>query len=105
MGAKIIKPRRQVLNPDQIPLITPDSAWSVPTTLPDLSNVDAVAIDTEDYDKGLIDGRGPGWAFKSKSAGGYLAGVSAAWRAGGEVKSIYVPVEHPDAWMLRHGPR
>jgi DNA polymerase I-like protein with 3'-5' exonuclease and polymerase domains len=68
----------------------------VPTELPDLSNVDAVALDTEDLDQGLIDGRGPGWAFKSRSAGGYLAGVSAAWREGGEVRSIYVPVEHPD---------
>ena len=93
---KIVKPRRQVLNPDQYPLITPDSAWTVPDELPDLSRFDDIAIDTEDLDQGLIDGRGPGWAFKSKSSGGYLAGVSAAWRQGGELRSIYVPVNHPD---------
>lgn len=84
------------MNPDQMPLITPDSTWSVPTELPDLSRISDVAIDTEDYDQGLIDGRGPGWAFKSKSSGGYLAGISAAWRQGGEVRSIYVPVNHPE---------
>lgn len=96
MSAKIIRPRKQIMNPDQIPLITPDSAWVVPSELPDLSRINDIAIDTEDLDQGLIDGRGPGWAFKSKQSGGYLAGVSAAWREGGEVRSIYVPVAHPE---------
>lgn len=93
---KVIRPRRQVLNPDQIPLITPDSKWKVPKELPDLTRVDDIAIDTENLDQGLIDERGPGWAFRSKSAGGYVAGVSAAWRQGNEMKSIYVPLAHPD---------
>jgi DNA polymerase I-like protein with 3'-5' exonuclease and polymerase domains len=31
------------------------------------------------------------------SVGGWMAGVSAAWRQGSEVKSIYVPIEHPDS--------
>src|ERR1044072_8373440 len=93
---RLIKPRKQTLNPDQIPLITPDSAWEVPDTLPDLSNVADVAIDTEDYDQGLIDGRGPGWAFRSKSSGGYLAGVSAAWRQDGGLCSVYVRINRPD---------
>lgn len=95
--AKSIKPRRQVLNPDQIPLIVPDSAWVRPTELPDLTNVGDVALDTENLDNGLIKGRGPGWAFPNNpDVGGWLAGVSAAWREGGEVRSIYVPVAHPD---------
>lgn len=93
---KLIKPRRQVLDPNQIPLITPDSNWKRPKELPDLTRVDDLAIDTENLDQGLIDQRGPGWAFRSKSAGGYVAGVSAAWREGGDLKSIYVPVAHPD---------
>jgi DNA polymerase I-like protein with 3'-5' exonuclease and polymerase domains len=93
---KTVRPRRQRLNPDQMPLITPDSAWEVPDVLPDLSRVDDIAIDTEELDQGLIDERGPGWAFKSKSAGGYIAGVSAAWRQEGHVRSIYVPVAHPE---------
>lgn len=92
-----IKPRRQVLNPAQIPLITPSSDWVSPGELPDLSRADTIALDTEIKDVGLIMGRGPGWAFQTRETGGYVAGVSAAWRQDGEVRSIYVPVEHPDS--------
>ena len=95
--AKSVKPRKQVLNPDQIPLITPDSAWSMPTELPDLSRVGDIAWDTENWDMGLNKDRGPGWAFRSREVGGYMAGVSAAWREGNAVRSIYVPIEHPDS--------
>jgi DNA polymerase I-like protein with 3'-5' exonuclease and polymerase domains len=95
---RAVKPRRQVLNPDQIPLIVPDSSWVRPSELPDLTNVGDVALDSENLDQGLITGRGPGWAFRNnRSVGGWMAGVSAAWRQGGEVKSIYVPIEHPDS--------
>lgn len=87
---------RMKLNPDQIPLITPDSNWKVPTDLPDLSKIGDVAVDTEERDNGLSSGRGPGWAYSD----GYVAGVSAAWRQGGEVRSIYLPLRHPDTENL-----
>jgi DNA polymerase I-like protein with 3'-5' exonuclease and polymerase domains len=96
MKTRSIKPRRTKLDPSQMPLITPESSWVVPGELPDLSRVQDVAIDSEELDNGIIRGAGPGWAFNSRSAGGYIAGVSAAWRQGGEVRSIYVPIEHPD---------
>lgn len=93
---KVIRPRKQVLNPAQIPLITPNSSWVRPPELPDLREATDIAIDTEIKDMGLIMGRGPGWAFKTRETGGYVAGVSMAWRQEGELKKIYVPVEHPD---------
>jgi DNA polymerase I-like protein with 3'-5' exonuclease and polymerase domains len=94
---KSIKPRKQVLNSAQIPLIVPDSSWVMPEGLPDLTNVGDVALDTENMDNGLLAGCGPGWAFGNDVAkAGWLAGISAAWREGGEVRSIYVPVQHPD---------
>jgi DNA polymerase I-like protein with 3'-5' exonuclease and polymerase domains len=95
--AKAVKPRRQTLNPAQVPMFTPDSSWVMPTELPDLSRVDVVAVDTEEKDYGIIQGRGAGWAFgrsMNDSGGGFMAGISAAWRQGGELKSIYVPVGH-----------
>jgi DNA polymerase I-like protein with 3'-5' exonuclease and polymerase domains len=92
--AKAIKPRKTVLNPDQIPLITQSSDWVAPVELPDLSKFRVVAVDTEEKDNGLSSGRGPGWAFGR--AGGHVAGVSAAWREDGELRSIYVPITHPD---------
>jgi DNA polymerase I-like protein with 3'-5' exonuclease and polymerase domains len=80
-----------------MPLIVPDSEWVRPLQLPDLTNVGDVALDSEEFDEGLNSGRGPGWAFpNNRKVGGWLAGVSAAWREGGEIRSIYVPVEHPD---------
>lgn len=95
--AKIIRPRRQVLDPNQMPLIVPDSSWVRPTELPDLTNVGDTALDTENLDNGLNGGRGPGWAFpNNEETGGHMAGVSAAWFQGNELKSIYVPLEHPD---------
>ena len=63
--------RRSKLNPDQIPLITPDSDWTIPTELPTLRNVEEIGLDTETKDEGLASGRGPGWAFGA----GYIAGV------------------------------
>lgn len=89
---RVVKPRKMKMNPEQIPLITPDSPWRVPKELPDLSKIDVVAIDTEEKDDGLAHGRGPGWAFGS----GYISGVSAAWRTGDKMNSIYVPITHPE---------
>lgn len=90
---KVVRPRRQTLNPDQIPLITPDSGWEVPRELPSLRGVEELALDTEERDDGLASGVGPGWAFPNR---GYVAGVGAAWREGPDVRRIYVPVRHPD---------
>lgn len=84
--------RRQRLDPNQIPLITPESTWTVPKELPALNGVTELAIDTEDWDEGLHHGRGPGWVYGA----GYVAGISASWREGHKVKSIYVPIRHPE---------
>ncbi len=87
-----IRPRKQKLNPDQIPLITPDSDWVCPTELPDITSVGEIGLDTETMDEGLSTGMGPGWA----KGAGYIAGVGAAWREGSTVRRIYVPVRHPE---------
>lgn len=79
--------------PDQIPLMTPRSDWVRPEALPDLHFADEVAIDTENVDTGIQNGRGPGWAFKD----GHVAGVGVAWRQGDEIHRIYAPVRHPDS--------
>jgi DNA polymerase I-like protein with 3'-5' exonuclease and polymerase domains len=89
---KIIRPRKQTLDPNQIPLITPESNWEVPKELPDLTRVGEIALDTENRDNGISGGRGPGWAFGD----GYVAGVGVAWRTGTEIQRIYVPVRHPE---------
>lgn len=93
-----IRPRRQVLNPDQIPLIVPDSTWTRPTELPDLTKVGEFAIDTENKDDGLANGRGPGWVYSA----GHVAGISVAWRVNGDIRSAYVPVRHPDTDNFDH---
>lgn len=78
---------------NQLPLFVPDSSWTAPTELPDLRNREVVALDTETRDDSLGAGRGPGWVYKA----GHVAGVSAAWREGSSLRSIYVPVRHPDS--------
>jgi DNA polymerase I-like protein with 3'-5' exonuclease and polymerase domains len=95
-----VKPRKTKLNPDQYPLLTQHSDWTVPTELPDLSRVEFIAVDTETRDNGLNSGRGPGWAY---GPDGFVAGVSAAWREGGELKSIYLPIKHPDTSCIDKG--
>lgn len=84
--------KRSKLNPDQFPLITPDTDWKVPGELPDLTRVGEIALDTETRDDGLAQGRGPGWVYGA----GHVAGVGVAWRNGAEIRRIYVPVTHPD---------
>lgn len=79
-------------SPDQLLLITPPSDWQRAARLPDVPRGLDVAIDTETRDDGLAQERGPGWVTKS----GWVAGFSVAWRAGGAVHKIYVPVRHPD---------
>jgi DNA polymerase I-like protein with 3'-5' exonuclease and polymerase domains len=61
--------------------------------LPDLRSLERVAIDTETRDEGLATERGSSWPWGA----GFIAGVSAAWRAEGGIKSIYIPFRHPDS--------
>src|SRR5262245_60691823 len=60
--------------------------------LPDLRRVDTIALDTETRDDGLQANRGSAWPW----GGGYVCGISVAWRADGETHAIYVPLRHPD---------
>jgi len=82
------------LNPDQYPLITPDSSWVTPKELPDLRKVEEIGLDTETNDEGLRGNLGPGWVRRS----GYVCGVGVAWRPNRKspVQKIYVPIRHPD---------
>ena len=86
--------RRQKLNPDQIPLIVPESDWVIPKELPDLTRVLRKAVDTETCDEGLRGGIGPGWVYRN----GYVCGVGVAWRTNerSPIQKIYVPIRHPD---------
>jgi DNA polymerase I-like protein with 3'-5' exonuclease and polymerase domains len=61
--------------------------------LPDLRNVGIVALDTEENDEGLRAKRGSGWPWH----GGWICGVSIAWREGGEIPAFYAPIQHPDS--------
>lgn len=88
----------------QLPLLTPESAWRRPTELPDLRNRSYLAVDTETKDDGLAAERGPGWVYGA----GYVCGVS--WAAEGSAG--YAPIRHPDsecftleqvtAWLRAH---
>lgn len=87
--------RKQKLNPDQLPLITPDSDWIPPTELPDLRGRGrTIAIDAETKDDGIAAGIGAGWAYKQ----GHICGVAAAWGGeGGEaMQSLYASIRHPE---------
>jgi len=84
---------RVALDPNQLPLILPESNWVRPSQLPELQGVQEIGLDTETVDLGLAGERGPGWAFND---GGHVAGVGVAWRTGTEIQRIYVPVAHPD---------
>ena len=68
--------------------------WTVPTHLPDLRRVDdnIVAIDTEDERRGLARRPRIGWPWH----GGWICGISVAWREGGEIRANYIPMRHPN---------
>src|SRR5262249_31953436 len=67
--------------------------WNPPSALPDLRCVGMLSIDTETRDDGLRAKRGPGWPWR----GGYICGISVAWRADGAIRKIYIPLRHPDS--------
>ena len=67
--------------------------WHPPSELPDLRRVGTLSFDMETKDEGLHADRGPGWPWH----GGYIAGISLAWRADGTIHTIYIPLQHPDS--------
>jgi hypothetical protein len=67
--------------------------WTRPRELPDLDGVEPISIDTETNDEGLRADRGSGWPW----GGGYVCGISIAWREGGEIRRNYLPMRHPDS--------
>ena len=74
------------------------SDWLPPTELPDLRRVGIIALDTETEDRGLLAGRGSGWAWGD----GYVCGISVAWRAEGGIRAHYLPLRHPDSQNFDH---
>jgi len=60
--------------------------------LPDLRRAGAIALDTETLDNGLAADIGSGWPW----GGGYVCGVSVAYRINGEVYAHYFSLQHPD---------
>jgi DNA polymerase I-like protein with 3'-5' exonuclease and polymerase domains len=73
------------------PVLTSD--WIAPTQLPDLRNVEFVAVDTETRDERMQEDKGSGWPF----AAGHVCGLSVAYRIGGETHAHYFPLRHPDS--------
>jgi hypothetical protein len=69
------------------------SDWQPPTELPDLRRVGILAIDIETCDDGLRADRGPAWPWH----GGYVAGISVAYRVDGELRAHYFPLRHPES--------
>src|SRR5580765_348814 len=75
-------------------MFLPHSTWTPPSELPDLrGRVKRLALDRECKDDGLAVKKGPGWAIGA----GHVCGSSYAWREDGALRSIYVPIRHPDS--------
>ena len=69
------------------------SGWQIPKALPDLRRVGIIALDTETNDEGLRADRGSAWPWR----GGYICGISVAWRDDGGIRGNYFPLRHPDS--------
>ena len=69
------------------------SDWQPPGCLPDLRRVGIVALDTETNDEGLRADRGSAWPWH----GGYICGVSVAWREESGIRAQYFPLRHPNS--------
>ena len=78
-----------VLDGRQASLFKPETSWTVPTELPDLTRMDVVSVDTETNDPGMKE-RGAGWSRNE----GYIVGISAAWPEEGKAKAFYAPFRH-----------
>ena len=70
----------------QISLFTREVDWTPPSSLPELSGYNEVAIDLETYDP-LLMSHGPSWAFPDA---GYITGVAIATKD----FSLYFPIQH-----------
>jgi DNA polymerase I-like protein with 3'-5' exonuclease and polymerase domains len=78
----------------QLSLFVPETGWERPAQLPDLrGKIKRMAVDTEGRDDGLTAGRGSSWPTR----GGFICGVSVAWREGKEIKRFYAPTRHPES--------
>jgi DNA polymerase I-like protein with 3'-5' exonuclease and polymerase domains len=69
------------------------SEWCAPAELPDLRHAGIIGLDTETKDDGLRLKRGPGWPWR----GGYIIGISIAWRDESGIRATYIPLQHPDS--------
>jgi hypothetical protein len=67
--------------------------WQPPAELPDLRRAGIISLDIETNDEGLRADLGPAWPWH----GGYVCGISVAYRAGGELRAHYFPIRHPDS--------
>ena len=72
-------------NPLQPPLFSPDSDWSPPEHLPDISTAKEICIDLETYDPSIKE-KGAGWARGE----GHVVGVAVAC----DTWSGYLPIRH-----------
>jgi DNA polymerase I-like protein with 3'-5' exonuclease and polymerase domains len=72
--------------------IPPPTDWQLPTELPDLRRAGIVAIDVETRDDGIHANRGSAWPWR----GGYVCGISVAWRSDSGIRAHYFPIRHPD---------
>jgi DNA polymerase I-like protein with 3'-5' exonuclease and polymerase domains len=71
----------------------PPEPWRSPSELPDLRRVGIIALDTETRDDGLRADRGSAWPWR----GGYICGISVAWRDDSGIRGSYFPLRHPDS--------
>ena len=87
------KYRKSVLNPNQLPLFTPDSDWEPPTEFPDLSQAEYIGVDTETTDP-LLREQGPGFIRGDAS----VCGISLATELG---HKMYLPFAHSEGNLDR----
>jgi hypothetical protein len=69
------------------------SDWQPLPALPDLRQVELIALDTEERDGGLLADRGSAWPWRD----GHICGISVAYRGEGEIRAFYAPIRHPDS--------
>ena len=78
----------------QAPLFSPETSWSPPDTLPNLSEAKRIAVDLETKDPNLR-ARGPGWA----TGDGHITGIAVAT----DTWSGYLPIGHQGGGNLDKG--
>ena len=78
----------------QAPLFSPETSWSPPDTLPNLSEAKRIAVDLETKDPNLRE-RGPGWA----TGDGHITGIAVAT----DTCSGYLPIGHQGGGNLDKG--